>query len=165
MFVLPRMMALFDVAGELPGEVVVVSERDDGPALFAEAAAGMGDVRKLAVGDRVWAETVLHLTDALSPERVVTGSALVNELRRTKSPEELAVMERACRVCDDTIAAVAPKVRPGATMLELVEELEHRCGCSARGCRPSRPTSSRASWAARTPPRRAAASPSRRETS
>ena len=34
-------------------------------------------------------------------------------------------MERACRVCDDTIAVVAPKVRPGATMLELVEELEH----------------------------------------
>jgi Xaa-Pro dipeptidase len=34
-------------------------------------------------------------------------------------------MERACRVCDDAIALVAPKVRPSATMLELVEELEH----------------------------------------
>jgi Xaa-Pro aminopeptidase len=124
-FVLPRMMAVFDVAGELPGEVVVVSEGDDGPALFAEAAAGMGDVRKLAVGDRVWAETMLHLTDALEPERVVTGSALVNELRRTKSPEELATMDRSCRVCDEAMAEVAPKVQPGATMLGLVEELEH----------------------------------------
>ncbi|MBA3374261.1 MAG: aminopeptidase P family protein [Actinobacteria bacterium] len=124
-FVLPRMMTLFDLAGELPGEVVVVSERDDGPALFEAAAIGMGDTRKLAVGDRIWAETLLHLTDALAPERVVTGSALVNELRRTKSPEELEVMERACHVCDDAIAVVAPKVRPGATMLELVEELEH----------------------------------------
>ena len=56
-FVLPRMMTLFDLAGELPGEVVVVSERDDGPALFEAAAVGMGDTRTLAVGDRIWAET------------------------------------------------------------------------------------------------------------
>ena len=49
----------------------------------------------------------------------------MNELRRTKDADELAVMERACRVCDETIAAVAPKVRPGATMLELAEEVEH----------------------------------------
>lgn len=124
-FVLPRMMALFDLAGELSGEVVVVSERDDGRALFEAAASGMGDVQTLAVGDRIWAETLLHLTGAIHPERVVTGSALVNELRRTKSPEELEAMARACRVCDEAMAAVAPRVQPGATMLELVEELEH----------------------------------------
>jgi len=124
-FVLPRMMTLFDVAGELPGELVVVSESDDGPALFEAAARSLGETRTLAIGDRSWAETMIHLTAALSPERVVTGSSLVNELRRTKSPEELAVMERACAVADTTMAAVAPKVRPGVTMLDLVEEVEH----------------------------------------
>jgi Xaa-Pro aminopeptidase len=123
-FVLPRMMALFDVAGELPGELVVVSEREDGPALF-ERAARAGEAKTLAVGDRTWAETVLQLERALTPERVVTGSALVNQLRRTKDADELAVMERACRVCDETMAAVAPKVVPRATMLELAEEVEH----------------------------------------
>ena len=124
-FVLPRMMALFDVAGELPGECAVVSERDDGPALFARAARTAGPAATLAIGDRTWGETLLHLVEALGCDRVVTGSALVNELRRTKSEEELAVMERACRVCDETMTAVAPLVRAGATMLELVEELEH----------------------------------------
>jgi Xaa-Pro aminopeptidase len=124
-FVLPRMMTLFDVAGELPGELVVVSERDDGPALFQAAARGLGEAKTLALGDRTWAETMIRLTEALSPERVVTGSSLVNELRRTKSPEELAVMERACGLADTTMAAVAPKVRPGVTMLDLVEEVEH----------------------------------------
>ena len=124
-FVLPRMMTLFDVAGELPGELVVVSERDDGPALFEAAARSLGETSTLAIGDRSWAETMIHLTGALSPQRVVTGSSLVNELRRTKSPEELAVMELACGVADATIAAVAPKVRPGVTMLDLVEEVEH----------------------------------------
>ena len=124
-FVLPRMMTLFEMSGELPGELVVVGERDDGPALFERAARGLGEVVTLAVGDRTWAETLIHLQQATSPQRVVPGSGLVNELRRTKSDEELSVMERACRVCDEAIAAVAPKVRPGVTMLELVEELEH----------------------------------------
>jgi len=124
-FVLPRMMTLFDVAGELPGELIVVSERDDGPALFEAAARSLGETSTLAIGDRSWVETMIHLTAALSPQRVVTGSSLVKELRRTKSPEELAVMERACGVADATMAAVAPKVRPGVTMLDLVEEVEH----------------------------------------
>jgi Xaa-Pro aminopeptidase len=130
-FVLPRMMTLFDMAGELPGEVVVVNERDDGPGIFERTARGLGATGTLAIGDRAWAETLIQLTRALSPERVVPGSGLVNELRRTKSAQELAVMERACGVCDATMAAVAPKVVPGATMLELVEELEHHmrlCG-------------------------------------
>lgn len=124
-FVLPRMMTLFDVSGELPGELVVVNERDDGAALFARAARGLGESGTVAVGDRTWAETLLRLTEALSPERVVPGSSLVNELRRTKSPEELEAMTRACAVAEAAMAAVAPKVRPGATTLELVEELEH----------------------------------------
>ncbi len=124
-FVLPRMMTLFDVAGELPGELIVVSERDDGPALFEAAARSLGETSTLAIGDRSWVETMIHLAAALSPQRVVTGSSLVNELRRTKSPEELAVMERACGVADTTMATVAPKVRPGVTMLDLVEEVEH----------------------------------------
>ena len=127
-FVLPRMMALFDLAGELPGDLVVVNERDDGSAVFEATASGMGTVETLAVGDRTWAETVINLTEAVSPARILTASRLVNELRRTKSADELAVMERACRVCDETMAAVAPRVRPGATMLELVEELEHQMG-------------------------------------
>jgi Xaa-Pro aminopeptidase len=125
-FVLPRMMTLFEVADAPPGELVVVSERDDGPALFRQAARGLGPAATLAVGDRTWAETLIHLNDAVAPERVVPGSSLVNELRRTKSEEELAAMTRACGVCDGTIAAVAPHVRPGATMLELAEEVEHQ---------------------------------------
>ena len=125
-FVLPRMMTLFEIAGELPGDVVVVNERDDGPALFRDAARGLGAARTLAVGDRTWAETLLHLQHAVAPEHVVPGSSLVGGLRRTKSAEELAVMTIACEIADRTIAEVAPKVVPGVTMLELAEEVEHR---------------------------------------
>ena len=111
-FVLPRMMTLFDVSGELPGELVVVSERDDGPALFEAAARSLGETRTLAVGDRSWAETLIHLTDgpvaAACRDRVVA--------RERASADEVA--GGACRdgarcgVADATIAAVAPKVSP-----------------------------------------------------
>ncbi len=125
-FFLPRMMALLEVVGELPGEVVVVSERDDGAALFAQAARGLGPAATLGVGDRTWAESVFQLTSALAPERAVSGSALVNELRRTKSPEELDVMAGACDIADQVMAEVAPRVTPGTTMLDLAEAVDHQ---------------------------------------
>ena len=124
-FVLPRMMAEFELAGELPGELLVVNEGDDGPALFGRVARAARKGGTLAVGDRTWATTLIQLTGAVVPDDVIPGSALVNELRRTKSDEELRTMERACRVVDNTMAAVAEKVRPRVTMLDLVEEVEH----------------------------------------
>ena len=113
LFVLPRMMALFELGGDLPGELVVVSERDDGAALFEAAARGLGDVEDARGRRPDLGRDADPPHRRLSPEGVVAGSTLVNELRRTKSPEELAVMERACGVADAAMAAVAPKVAAG----------------------------------------------------
>jgi Xaa-Pro aminopeptidase len=125
-FLLPRMAAVFEISGEVPGELVVVNERDDAFAAFERVASGLGPARRAAVGDRVWAETVLNLQRVLGGGELVTGSGLVGELRRTKSAEELAVMERACRVADETMGAVSPRVVPGVTMNELAEEVDHQ---------------------------------------
>jgi Xaa-Pro aminopeptidase len=78
------------------------------------------------VGNRVWAEAVLHLGRIVGFDRLRTGTALVNELRRVKDAGELATMTRACRIAAETMAAVAPKVVPGVSMLELLEEVEHQ---------------------------------------
>src|SRR6059036_1362103 len=91
-FVLPRMVAAFELDHEPEGELVVVNEQDDGPAVFERVARGLGAPATVAVGDRVWAETTLHLARIFGGERLRTGSALVNELRRRKSPEELEAM-------------------------------------------------------------------------
>ena len=89
-FVLPRMMTLFEIAGELPGDVVVVNERDDGPALFRDAARGLGAARTLAVGDRTWAETLLHLSAPWRPSTSSPGrrssAASGGRSRRRSSP-------------------------------------------------------------------------------
>ncbi|MDX6411340.1 MAG: hypothetical protein QOE91_856 [Gaiellaceae bacterium] len=134
-FVFPRMFVAFHLRDQLPaGEVVTVNETDDGPAIFERVARGLGSPKSVAIGDRVWAETTLHLAHAFGADRLRTGSALVNELRRIKTPEEIAAMERAIRTVEVTMAAVTPLVRPGVTMAELVEATEHELRKAGSRC-------------------------------
>ena len=124
-FVFPRMFVAFEQRGELPGEVVVVSETDDGQATFERVTRGLAAGRTVAVGDRVWAETVLNLGRVLGFDRLRTGSGLVNQLRRVKEPDELAAMGRAIRTVEQAMQAVTPLAVPGTTMAGLVEAVEH----------------------------------------
>ena len=117
-FVLPRMVVVFDLPVRPEGEVVVVDEMDDGRAVFERVARGLGARGRVAVGDRVWAETTLELGRIFGLERLRTGSSLVNRLRRVKTPDELAAMGRACRTVEQAMAAVGPRVQPGVTMAE-----------------------------------------------
>jgi Xaa-Pro aminopeptidase len=138
-FVLPRMVVAFDLQGEPEGELVVVNETDDGAAVFERVARGLGDAASPAVGDRVWAETTLHLSRVFGADRLRPGSAIVNELRRVKTPEEIAAMRRSIDTVERTMAAVGPLVVPGATMAQLQEAVEHEL--RAAGSRtPSFPT-------------------------
>jgi Xaa-Pro aminopeptidase len=123
-FVLPRMVVAFELEREPEGEIVVVDETDDGPAIFERVVRGFTNVRRVAVGDRVWAETTINLARIVGLDALQTGSSLVNELRRVKTAEELEAMGRACRTVERTMEAVAPRVVPGVTMVELVEEVE-----------------------------------------
>ena len=123
-FVLPRMVVMFDLPVRPEGELVVVDETDDGPAVFERVARGLGVEGAVAVGDRVWAETTLQLARSFGLDRLRPGSAIVNALRRVKTDEELAAMGRACRTVEQAMAAVAPRVVPGVSMTELRDEVE-----------------------------------------
>ena len=124
-FVFPRMFAAFDLREEPQGELVVVNETDDGSAVFERVARGLGSTGTVAIGDRVWAETVLNLGRILGFERLRTGSTLVNELRRVKTHEELDAMGRAIETVERAMAAVTPLVVSGVTMATLAEAIEH----------------------------------------
>jgi Xaa-Pro aminopeptidase len=116
-----------------------VNEADDGRALFGTATASLGKVGRLGIGARTWGESVLELQQALPGAEVVTATPLVNELRRVKSANELALMTTACGIVDEAMVATAEKVRPGVTMADLAEEVEHQM--RIRGSRtPSFPT-------------------------
>src|SRR5918994_2039620 len=139
LFVLPRMVVDFHLGGEPPPEAVVVHEDADGRVLFAEAARSLGAPERLAIGARAWAETVLEFERALPGVELVEGSSLVNRLRRVKSPAELELMGRACERARSAMDATAPRVRPGVTMNDLVEEVEHQLRAGGSRC-PSFPT-------------------------
>ncbi|HUZ80803.1 MAG TPA: hypothetical protein VMU73_01020 [Gaiellaceae bacterium] len=94
-------------------------------AILERVARAVGRTGVVATGDRVWAETTLHLGAAVGFDRLRTGSRLVNELRRVKTDEELAAMGRAIETVERAMAAVAPLVVPGVTMVDLVEATEH----------------------------------------
>jgi Xaa-Pro aminopeptidase len=123
-FVLPRMVAAFDLEQEVEGEVVVVNETDDGPAIFERVVRGLGRAETVAIGDRAWAEPTINRARLAGLVAMRPGSALVNELRRVKTREELEAMRRACRAVTQAMSAVAPSVVPGVTMNELREEVE-----------------------------------------
>src|SRR5437868_5965134 len=128
------MFVAFDLREQPDGEVVVVSETDDGTAIFERVAGGIDGSGTVAVGDRAWAEATLHLGEAVGFERLRAGSRLVNELRRVKSDEELAAIGRAIETVQRAMAAVGPLVVPGATMVELVEAVEHELRAAGSRC-------------------------------
>lgn len=125
-FVLPRMIREFDLPHGVPGDVVTVAESDDADALFGAVAGRFSGVRRLAVGKRAWAETVIHLREAFADAAVVNADPLANALRRIKTPDELERMTRACAIVDEVMAAVEPKVLPGVTELEVAAEVAYR---------------------------------------
>jgi Xaa-Pro aminopeptidase len=123
-YLLPRMVVVFDLPVRPEGEIVVVDESDDGVAVFERVAKDLGAKEAVAVGDRVWAETTIELARIFGLDRLRTGSSLVNGLRRVKEREELDAMARACRTVEKTMTAVTPLVQPGVTMAELRDEVE-----------------------------------------
>ena len=99
----------------------------------------LGSPKRIAVGQRLWAETVIELLAVVPDARLEEGSSLVNELRRVKSEAELALMARACLIAREAMDAVTPHVVPGVSMRTLVERVEHEL--LVRGSRyPSFPT-------------------------
>lgn len=132
-FFFPRMFAAFDLRENPEGEVIIVSETDDGLAAFERVASGLG-AATIAVGDRVWAETVLNLGRAVGFDRLRTGSRIVNELRRVKTRQELEAMGRAVATVETTMANVTPLVVAGVSMLDLVEAVEHELLLAGSRC-------------------------------
>ena len=84
MFVLPRMVVVFDLPVKPDGEIVVVDETDDGREVFERVAKGIGAAASVGVGDRVWAETTIELGRIFGLERLRTGSRLVNRLSASR---------------------------------------------------------------------------------
>lgn len=121
--VLPRMITEFELPGGASGEMVIINETDNGDAVLARIAKDIGPVTSLAVGARTWAETLIHLRQALSDPSLSNADDLINPLRRIKSPEEIETMTVAARIVDEVMAVIGPQVRPGVTEAALAAQV------------------------------------------
>lgn len=137
--ILPRMFAAFHLRGEPPGTLIIADETDDAQHVLSAAVGRIGRVRRLGIGQRTWGESVLQLQHVLAPDEVVDGTPLVRRLRAVKSGAELELMREACRMAEHAMAAVAPDVSPGVTLVELLEGVEHELRKQGSRC-PSFPT-------------------------
>jgi Xaa-Pro aminopeptidase len=120
---LPRMITEFELPGGASSDIVIVKETDDGDAVLARIAKDIGRVKSLAVGARTWAETLIHLRQALSGPSMSNADDLISPLRQIKSPEELEAMTAAARIVDEVMAVIGPQVRPGVTEAELAAQV------------------------------------------
>jgi Xaa-Pro aminopeptidase len=133
-FLFPRMFAAFDLPHPPEGEIIVVNETDDGIAVLEGVVNGTARAGSFAVGERVWAEAVLNLGRIVGFDRLITGSSMVNELRRVKEPDEIAAMERAIAPVEKAMAAATELAAPGISMGELVEAVEHELRRAGSRC-------------------------------
>jgi Xaa-Pro aminopeptidase len=117
------MITEFELSGSVAKDIVVVNETDDGDAVLARIAKDLGPVRSLAVGARTWAETLIHLRQALSDPSISNADDLINPLRRIKSPEEIERMTAAARIVDEVMAVIGPQVHPGVTEAALAAQV------------------------------------------
>jgi len=121
--VLPRMITEFELPAGASGDVVIVNETDDGDAILTQTAKAIGPVKSLAVGARTWAETLIHLREALHDPLLSNADDLIGPLRQIKAPDEMERMTAAARIVDQAMAVVGPQVRPGVTEAELAAQV------------------------------------------
>lgn len=127
LFVLPRMVTEFDLPDGVDGEIVTVSETDDSVSLFTAAMDRVSpNPKKLAIGERAWADTVLQLRAHRPDTEVVSATPLINPLRRIKSSRELELMRRAAVLVDTVLGDISSSVVAGITELELASEIDYR---------------------------------------
>src|SRR4051794_23776329 len=132
--VFPRVFAAVCPPQKPDGEIVVINEKDDGVAMFAELAKRIPSSGTVAIGDRVWSEATINLAKVVGFDRLQTGSRYVNGMRRVKDEDELAAMGRAVDTVEKAMAAVTPLCVTGVSMAGLVEAVEHELKAAGSRC-------------------------------
>jgi Xaa-Pro aminopeptidase len=122
-FVLPRMIVEFDSPNGVDTNTTTVAELDDAYAKFSKVAQSYGQVKRIAVSARTWSETMMNLIKVFPDAEIVNAEEVVNRLRRIKSPQEIALMTKACHLVDGVLDNVKGRVLAGTAELDLKSEI------------------------------------------
>jgi Xaa-Pro aminopeptidase len=117
---LERAAALASPVGTSGLSVLDWAETDDP---IAVVAALLGDVNRVALDDRMWAEKVLRFRAALPDTEQVPAGAVLAELRIRKDPDEVVALREAGAAIDRVHGRMAQWLRPGRTEREIGRDI------------------------------------------
>ncbi|MGI8532632.1 MAG: M24 family metallopeptidase, partial [Geodermatophilaceae bacterium] len=113
--VLERRMVEVSPAGESGLAVTGWAETEDPYAVVAAHLAAGSGAHRVAVGNRMWAEQVLRLRDALPGAELSLAGAVLRELRMRKSDAEVEALRRAGQAIDRVHVRMGEWLVPGRT--------------------------------------------------
>ena len=117
---LERLAALASPVADLGVDLATWSETEDPYAPVAGLLAG---ARVVAVDDRMWAQKVLALRDALPSARQIAGGSVLSPMRAVKSAAEIAALSRAGAAIDAVHHRVPQFLRAGRTEREVARDI------------------------------------------
>jgi Xaa-Pro aminopeptidase len=103
-------------AGRLDLEILTWGETAHPFGMIADA---LGELRSVALSDRMWALHVLQFADAFPAARQYLASAVLSPLRMRKSAAEIGALREAGEAIDRVHARVPDWLRPGRTEREV----------------------------------------------
>lgn len=107
-------------------ELRMLGEFADPAELVTDILKGWGVASspRIAIGDHTKGETASELHQLFPDVKFLSGTRLLNPLRRVKSEAEIAVMRRAGEITEAAFAAVLANLKHGMTELEITSEVD-----------------------------------------
>ncbi len=129
--VAPRLGASSYVRSHLEGkpwikDVVVINDHDNPMVFLKNLLSRFGLVRKLAVSNRTWAQTLLLIKEADENIDIINAAPTISAMRAVKDDYEIAIMEKAGSITDQVFGAVFSQMKPGITQYEIAREIDHQ---------------------------------------
>jgi Xaa-Pro aminopeptidase len=116
---LERPMAAASPAADLT-EIRTHRETDDAYALVATM---LGNPRRIALSNRMWAEQVLRFRAAMPGAEQITAGTVLRELRMRKTASEVDALRRAGQAIDRVHSRMGEWLRPGRTEAEVGHDI------------------------------------------
>jgi Xaa-Pro aminopeptidase len=117
---LERTAALASPIGPAGLSVYDWGETDDPIAVIGGL---LGEVKRIALDDRMWAEKVLRFRTAFPDSEQVAAGTVLTELRMRKEPEEINALREASQAIDRVHARMGEWLRPGRTEREIGRDI------------------------------------------